>query len=180
MNILYENLFLEILFRFIMNAISIQNSVKRLYDEALCFDDTVNGERYYSMLNNHLMPELRRIRKVRSTIFMQDGAPTHISTDVKDFLKGQFGDRRVISRHFPQFWPPRSPDLNPCDYWLWGHVQGLVYSQQKPASKQELINRITIAISSISQEICRSAVENLIKRLEAIIEVNGEYFQHLI
>ena len=24
-------------------------------------------------------------------------------------------------------WPPRSPDLTPCDYFLWGHLKSKVY-----------------------------------------------------
>ncbi|GFX25433.1 uncharacterized protein TNCV_1424171 [Trichonephila clavipes] len=27
------------------------------------------------------------------------------------------------SRVFPTAWPPRSPDLNPCDFWLWGYIK---------------------------------------------------------
>ena len=25
-------------------------------------------------------------------------------------------------------WPPRSPDLNPCDYYLWGFLKARVYN----------------------------------------------------
>ena len=24
-------------------------------------------------------------------------------------------------------WPPRSPDLNPCDFFLWGYLKSKVY-----------------------------------------------------
>ncbi|KAJ4442652.1 hypothetical protein ANN_04241 [Periplaneta americana] len=33
-----------------------------------------------------------------------------------------FGDC-VISRHCPTMWPPRSPDFNPADFWLWGYLK---------------------------------------------------------
>ena len=49
---------------------------------------------------------------------MQDGAPPHIARRVKDLLGTSFGDNRVLSRHFPHAWPPRSPDLSPYDYWI--------------------------------------------------------------
>ncbi|GFW73585.1 uncharacterized protein TNCV_1540401 [Trichonephila clavipes] len=42
-----------------------------------------------------------------------------------DVLKHHFTDERVISRQFLHLWPPRSPDLNPCDFWLWGHLRQL-------------------------------------------------------
>ncbi|GFT54239.1 uncharacterized protein TNCV_2467491 [Trichonephila clavipes] len=51
-------------------------------------------------------------------IFMQDGAPPFITRCVTDVLKHDFTEERVISRQFRHLWPPRSPDLNPCDFWL--------------------------------------------------------------
>ncbi|GFW65389.1 hypothetical protein TNCV_396551 [Trichonephila clavipes] len=30
-------------------------------------------------------------------------------------------------RHFPDEWPSRSSDLNPCDFWLWGFLRDRVY-----------------------------------------------------
>ncbi|UYV63034.1 SETMAR [Cordylochernes scorpioides] len=49
--------------------------------------------------------------------FMQDGGPPHISCGAKHLLKDTFGEYRVISRHFIYQWPPRSPDLTPCDVY---------------------------------------------------------------
>ena len=46
---------------------------------------------------------------------MQDGAPPHIEQQVTALLWAHFGDERIISRGFSTAWPPRSPDLNPCD-----------------------------------------------------------------
>ncbi|GFS51773.1 uncharacterized protein TNCV_614201 [Trichonephila clavipes] len=56
---------------------------------------------------------------------MQDGAPQHITRCVTDVLKHHFTEERVISRQFRHLWPPRSPDLNPCDFWLRGHLKQL-------------------------------------------------------
>jgi hypothetical protein len=46
-------------------------------------DDTVNGENYLTMLQNFFMPEVRKLHKVRSCIFQQDGAPPHFARDVR-------------------------------------------------------------------------------------------------
>ncbi|GFV42205.1 uncharacterized protein TNCV_3164361 [Trichonephila clavipes] len=81
---------------------------------------TVTGERYADMLQNRNIPSLADKHLLERTIFMQDGAPPHIARRVKDLLRMSFGDDRVLSRHFHHAWPPRSPDLSPCDYWLWG------------------------------------------------------------
>ncbi|GFV30094.1 hypothetical protein TNCV_1107441 [Trichonephila clavipes] len=46
-----------------------------------------------------------------------------------DLLKDTFGDR-LISRFGPVNWPPRSCDLTPLDYFLWGYVKSLVYADK--------------------------------------------------
>ncbi|GFU26238.1 uncharacterized protein TNCV_5106491 [Trichonephila clavipes] len=56
---------------------------------------------------------------------MQDGALPHITRCVTDVLEHHFTEERVISRQFHHLWPPRSPDLNSCDFWLWGHLKQL-------------------------------------------------------
>ncbi|GBM23340.1 hypothetical protein AVEN_184774-1 [Araneus ventricosus] len=37
------------------------------------------------------------------------------------------GDDRVISRSLPTAWPPRSPDLNQCGFWLCKFLKDRVY-----------------------------------------------------
>jgi hypothetical protein len=56
--------------------------------------------------------------------FMQDGATAHIATYSIHVLNEVF-ENRLISRGL---WPARSPDLNPCDFYLWGNLKDKVYS----------------------------------------------------
>ncbi|GBO08047.1 hypothetical protein AVEN_143924-1 [Araneus ventricosus] len=79
---------------------------------------TINGTRYESLLSNQLIPALQQRGCVNNTIFMQDGTPSLIVTPVKQLLNLHFGNGRIICRHLPTAWPQRSPDLNPCDFWL--------------------------------------------------------------
>ena len=58
---------------------------------------------------------------------MHDGAPAHFSLSARRYLNQKFG-LRWIGRGGPIAWPPRSPDLNPLDFYLWGHLKYLVYS----------------------------------------------------
>ena len=85
-------------------------------------DDTVNGNNYLSMFQKFFFWEVRKLRKVRSIIFQQDGAPTHFSTDVRQYLDNHFSNR-WIGRGDPIRWVLRSPDLTPLDFFLWGHVK---------------------------------------------------------
>jgi hypothetical protein len=56
-------------------------------------EDTVHGKNYLAMLQDFLIPEIRKLHKVRSVIFQQDGAPAHFSLDVRHYLNNQFSDR---------------------------------------------------------------------------------------
>ncbi|GFT91919.1 hypothetical protein TNCV_908161 [Trichonephila clavipes] len=53
----------------------------------------------------------------------------HTARATIDLLKDTFGDR-LISRFGPVNWPPRSCDLTPLDYFLWGYVKSLVYADK--------------------------------------------------
>ncbi|GFU92256.1 putative DD41D transposase [Trichonephila clavipes] len=79
---------------------------------------TVNGDRYRAMITNFFIPELNN-HDVQELWFQQDGATCHTTRATIDLLKDTFGDR-LISRFGPVNWPPRSCDLTPLDYFLWG------------------------------------------------------------
>ncbi|GFX88297.1 hypothetical protein TNCV_1705181 [Trichonephila clavipes] len=64
-----------------------------------------------------------------------------------DLLKDTFGDR-LITRFGPVNWPPRSCDLTPLDYFLWGYVKSLVYAD-KPQTLDHLEESIRRVIADI-------------------------------
>ncbi|GFU58323.1 uncharacterized protein TNCV_4389921 [Trichonephila clavipes] len=72
------------------------------------------------MITNFFIPELNN-HDVQELWFQQDGATCHTARAIIDLLKDTFGDR-LISRFGPVNWPPRSCDLTPLDYFLWGYV----------------------------------------------------------
>ncbi|GBN75379.1 hypothetical protein AVEN_8064-1 [Araneus ventricosus] len=124
---------------------------------------TVTGQRYECLLRNHVIPTLQQRGCVDRIIFMQDGAPPHIANPVKQLLKRHFGNARIISRQFPTAWPSRSPDLNPCDFWLWGYLKDFVFSTPI-AHLAELKARIAEHILNVTPETLRSVVEHAVSR----------------
>ncbi|GFW70872.1 oxidative stress-induced growth inhibitor 1 [Trichonephila clavipes] len=100
---------------------------------------TVNGDRYRAMTTNCFIPELNN-HDVQELWFQQDGATCHTARATIDLLKDTFGDR-LISRFGPVNWPPRSCDLTPLDYFLWGYVKALVYAD-KPQTLGHLEDNI--------------------------------------
>ncbi|GBO10115.1 hypothetical protein AVEN_151250-1 [Araneus ventricosus] len=81
---------------------------------------TVNRARYESLLRNQINRALQQRGREDSTIFMKDGATSHIATPVKRLLNLHFGNDRIISRHFPTAWPMRSPDLTTAETFAVG------------------------------------------------------------
>jgi hypothetical protein len=47
-------------------------------------------------------------------------------------------------------WPPRSPDLSPPEFFLWGHLKGHVY-ESNPHTMDDLKTNISEATASINQ-----------------------------
>lgn len=80
----------------------------------------------------------------------------------------------------PTPWPPRSPDLNPCDYYLWGHLKQLVY-EVEITDRNQLIQRIHEAATRIRNSINLLRIqENLVRRCELCIQAGGLSFEHLL
>ncbi|GFY02406.1 uncharacterized protein TNCV_3502871 [Trichonephila clavipes] len=79
--------------------------------------------------------------------FQQDGATCHTARAPIDLLKDTFGDR-LISRFGPVNWPPRSCNLTPLDYFLWGYVKSLLYAD-KPQTLDHLEDNIRRVIADI-------------------------------
>ncbi|GFW75903.1 long-chain-fatty-acid--CoA ligase 5 [Trichonephila clavipes] len=73
------------------------------------------------MITNFFIPELNN-HDVQELWFQQDGATCHTARATINLFKDTCGDR-LISRFGSVNWPPRSWDLTPLDYFLWGYVK---------------------------------------------------------
>ncbi|KAJ4435587.1 hypothetical protein ANN_18203 [Periplaneta americana] len=94
--------------------------------------------------------------------FLHDGAPAHFNRTARRYLDRRFPDRWIAAtlvavlvcgtfaqgRGGPIAWTPRSPDLNPLDFYLWGHLKSLVYSSPVP-DLESLRNRIVACSEDI-------------------------------
>jgi hypothetical protein len=72
-------------------------------------------------------------------------------------------------------WPPRSPDLTPCDFFLWGYLKAQVY-QHRPQTLEGLKVEITNETAVIPPEMTRSVMEKYRERLNRCI---GNEERHL-
>ena len=152
-------------------------SSKRLIGPFFFEGDTVDGPKYLSMLQEFFIPEVRKMEKMHSIVFQQDGAPSHFAADARRFLDKTFPGR-WIGRGGPIRWAPRPSDLTLPDFILWGHLKNVVYlSPCEDLAK--LKSRIPDEIKSISQKTLYDIFSNISKRMDLCVSVDGGHFQHL-
>lgn len=140
----------------------------------------VNSQRYLNMLNEYVVPELYRLGKnPNEIIYMHDGAPPHITEGVRNFLTDNFfgwmgrGNGSILQ------WPPRSPDFNPLDLFVWGYLSDLVYLI-KPTSIDDLQMKIIEAVDNITADMLTKVQDNFMKRVKKCLGENGFIFEHLL
>lgn len=142
------------------------------------FEGNVNGINYLAMINNHVVPELYRIfgRRadggVQRAWWFQDGAPAHRRNIVRDRLQALFQDRVVGLGHAHE-WPPRSPDLTPLDFFLWGYLKSKVY-QTVPRNLNDLRQRITREVTALRRlHFVRRAFNDMRARAQRCLVLQG-------
>ncbi|GFV17102.1 putative transposable element [Trichonephila clavipes] len=116
---------------------------------------------------------LFRVLEMKELWFQQDGATCHTARATIDLLKDTLGDR-LISRFGPVNWPPRSCDLTPLDYFLWGYVKSLVYAD-KPQTLDHLEDNIRRVIADIRPQMLEKVIENWMSRLYYIRASRGSH-----
>jgi hypothetical protein len=92
---------------------------------------------------------------------MQDGATAHTAIYSIN-VSNEVLENRLISRGL---WPARSPDLNSCDFYLWGNLKDKVYSNN-PQTLVKLKQSIRETILSIEVSELKLVSNNIYKRLE--------------
>ena len=70
--------------------------------------------------------------------------------------------------------PPYSPDISPCDFFLFGYLKNELKKCQTE-TVYDLLNSIKEICGNITQTTLENVYESWIKRLNAVIECGGEY-----
>ena len=108
------------------------------------------------------------IREELTWHFHQGNAPVHKSILITDYLT-QMGIKTVPH-------PPYSPDLAPCDFWLFPklkeNLRGNRYSTIE--DMKEAVMRV---LNTLTQEDFQGAFQKLLERYNKCIDVGGEYFE---
>ena len=136
--------------------------------DLIFFSESVNQHNYLEMLKDWFWPKHLRTDSYKKYYFQQDGATPHTANSVQNWLSSKFGDKFVDKKK----WPPRSPDLNPCDFFLWGYLKSRVYNPL-PRNLDDLKANIEREIKTIKIDLLKSTFLNFEKRLNLFIEKKG-------
>ena len=146
------------------------------------FPSTVTGDYYRAILSEFFLQDLlHQVEAIENVWFQQDGDPAHTAILTRELLTSVF-ETRIISREFQHEWLPRSPDLTPCDYYLWGVVKEIVYKDGIIfANVLELMEAVIQAFQKIRQEKMdgvKNAVQSVRRRMEECVMLGGCQLYH--
>ena len=147
------------------------DSTDMIYMHWVPTGQTVNKEYYVEVLR-----EFRKrfhwkrpaLFKLGQWHFHQDNAPVHNSILVTDYLT-KMGIKTVPH-------PPNSPDLAPCDFWLFPKLKEKLRGCRYETI-EEMKEAVTKVIDMLTQENFHEAFQKLLERYNKCIVAGGDYFE---
>ena len=136
-------------------------------------ESTITANIYLDMLKHYVVPQLEEFQP--RVVFQQDGAPPHWGLIVGDFLNETFPNR-WIGRNGPTPWPPRSPDITPLDFFLWGYVKDRVY-RTPVCDVETLQSRIIEVLATVNEEMLENTRREIEYRLDILRATNGAHVE---
>ena len=103
-----------------------------------------------------------------SIIWVHDRDPSHRTHAVTQYLESQ--------GHKVMLLPPRSPDLDPLDYAVFGHAKAWL-ERTMPSSMSSWEQRCSAFVKHLQGISPQKQVEHYIQRLELVLEENGGHIE---
>ena len=101
-------------------------------------------------------------------VLHHDNAPAHSALSIRQFL----AESNVPTLEQP----PYSPDLAPCDFFLFPKLKGMIKGTRFP--DVEAIKRaVTMELRRIPEEAFRGCIEVWKKRMDKCVRLEGNYFE---
>ena len=107
------------------------NKSSKIPPSTYILDDRMTGQNYLDFLQNELPKQLQVVPLATriAMYFQHDGAPSHCTRHVMLHFNDTFPNR-WIGRGTTINWPPKSPDLTPLNFCLWGLMKSEVYREK--------------------------------------------------
>ena len=132
---------------------------------------TVN-QHFYQQVLNRLHDRVRRCRRqlwsTSSWFLHHDNAPAHTALSVRELLS----KKQVPALDHP----PYSPDLAPCDFWLFPKLKSVLKGTHFQ-SVEEIQAAVTRELRSIDENDFVQCFRGWQTRMQRCIDSEGEYFE---
>ena len=147
------------------------DSTGMIYMHLVSTGQTVNKEYYVGVLREFR----KRLRRKRPALFKSgqwhfylDNAPVHNPILVTDYLT-KMGIKTVP-------YPPYSPDLAPCDFWLFPKLKEK-HRGCRYGTIEEMKVAVTKVIDMLTQEDLHGGFQKLLERYNKCIATGGVSFE---
>jgi [histone H3]-lysine36 N-dimethyltransferase SETMAR len=133
---------------------------------------TIDHEYY---IDNCLAPVLEEIKNQRPSLGVHgiklhhDNGKPHVHKDVISYLESE--DVTIMPH------PPNSPDLAPCDFWLFDLIKQNLDDQDNAESLYEAVVKF---MKSLKKEEYKKTFDKWTERMKLCINNQREYFEHLL
>ena len=109
----------------------------------------------------------------RQQWFMQDGAASHTASRVLTWLTDHF------SRFTERIWASHSPDLNPLDFFLWGHLKDQMSGEQFQ-TLNDLKILVKCLIRAVTPEQCEDTIQHFLLIMLKCVQGDGCHIEQLL
>ena len=133
---------------------------------------SVTGKFYRESVLTQLFDfyQKRRSRTgVRGIKLLYDNAPAHKSASVQEYLKES---GLIVLDH-----PPYSPDLSPCDFWLFPRLKEMLAGHNFEC--RGIGSAVYQCLRHIPKEDYQAAFRKWVDRCKMCVEADGAYFEGL-
>ena len=123
----------------------------------------------------HLLQETLRCTSVRR-VSAVDNFTTRWCTSTLGFRRSSVFGCNISKQVDSERWPPRSPDITPLEFFLWGYVTDKVFSKPVP-DITNLKARITDASVTITEDILENTWREIGYRLDILRATKGAHVE---
>lgn len=140
----------------------------------------LDSREYLRIIRYHVIQRDFREHNIDRRVmwWQQDGAPCHTSNATMRYLRGQFPGK-VMGKRGDWPWPPRSPDLAICDFFLWGYLKQQIWNvphEQQPRNLRQLRQAVILVCQSLDAQMVQNAFSGMVNRARRCIGVQGHAF----
>jgi histone-lysine N-methyltransferase SETMAR len=130
---------------------------------------TVTAKWYIDVCLPRVLEKARDLSPDTEFILHHDNARPHTAQVTRDFLREQ---KITI---LPQ--PPYSPDIAPCDFWLFGELKKYLRGK-KFQTEEDLDSAVFSFFNSIPEDKWKEVFKRWEDRMERVINNEGDYIIH--